>query len=98
MTFGEWLPNLALALSLHDEDRFTAGDFGRVMDFIIGVVGEERQIGIAPSGCQGAIAGDKHPMIGAADDAHEKRPHPVVIGNLIITLPAYFDLASFDGK
>ena len=34
--------------------RFAAGDFGRVMDFVIGVVRKEREIRVAASGGQRA--------------------------------------------
>ena len=67
------------------------------MDFIIGVVREEREIRVAASSGQRAIAGNKHPMVGAADDAHEERPHPVIIGNPIKALALQVNLASLDG-
>jgi hypothetical protein len=89
---------MAPALFLNDEHGFAAGDFGRVMDFIIGVVRKEREIRVAASSGHRAGAGDKHPMVGATDDAHEEGPHLVIIGNLIKALAIQVNLASLDGN
>jgi hypothetical protein len=89
---------MAPALFLNDEHGFAAGDFGRVMDFVIGVIRKEREIRVASSSSQRACAGDKHPMVGATDDTHEERPHPVIIDDLIKAFALQLDLASLDGS
>jgi hypothetical protein len=68
------------------------------MDFIIGVVRKEREIRVAASSGHRAGAGNKHPMVGATDDAHEEGPHPVIIGNLIKALALQINLASLNGS
>ncbi|MGO9002491.1 MAG: hypothetical protein ACLQHM_11025 [Limisphaerales bacterium] len=83
---------------LNDEYGFAAGDFGRVMDFIISVVRKEREIRVAASSGHRACAGDKHPMVGTTDDTHEEGPHPVIIGNLIKAFAPQVNLASLDGN
>jgi hypothetical protein len=89
---------MAPALFLNDEHGFAAGDFGRVMDFIVGVIRKEREIRVAATSGHRAGAGDKHPMVGATDDAHEEGPHPVIIGDLIKALALQVNLVSLGGN
>jgi hypothetical protein len=37
-------------------------------------------------------------MVGATDDTHEERPHPVIIDDLIKAFALQLDLASLDGS
>ena len=53
-------------------------------DFIVGVVRKERVIAVDSSCTQAPIAGQEHPMVGMADDAHEKWTHPVHTFNFVI--------------
>ena len=67
--FGPRFPQIFFAGTLDDQDRLRAGDVRRVMDFIVGILRKQREVGIAAAGSERAVAGNKHPVIRAADDA-----------------------------
>ena len=84
------------AVSLHAYDRFTSGLFTVRGDLILRFVRKERRFGINASGRQPASAGYEQPVVGAADQAHEKRGHLFDMGDAVIVLAKSTNVAPFN--
>jgi len=63
------------------------------MDFIVRRIWEQRQVGMAAAGGQRPGAGEEQPMIGIADQGHEKGAQAVVICDLVEILAVQRDLS-----
>ena len=62
-------------VALHPQDAArTDGAIGSA-ELVIGLVGEERAVGIPPATSQPTGAGRVHPSVAAADDRHQERIH-----------------------
>jgi hypothetical protein len=64
----------------------------QVVNFVIGIIGEQSIVRIFPSRSTGAIAGDKHPEIRAADQIHEKQRHVVIVTDLVKFFTVQMDI------
>jgi len=47
---GKWLPKVVPVILMNYKYRFTACNFDRFGNFIVGIIGEEREIGIFAAG------------------------------------------------
>jgi hypothetical protein len=59
-------------------------------------VREQRRVGVDPPGGEPAVAGDEHPQVGGADDAHEEGRHRVDVADAVVALAAEGDGAALD--
>ena len=93
----ERLPQDAAVVGFDQHDGLAAGVLRRLRDLVVGVVGEEGVVAVDPAGGESAVAGDEHPVVRMADNAHEEGTHPVNGTDLVIRLPSEGYLLSGGG-
>ena len=86
------LPARCRVAALHKQAGDRAGVDVVLGDFVVGVVREERRLGVDAAGRQPAGARDEEPVVGAADDAHEKGRHPVIVTDAVILFAKQVDI------
>ena len=82
--FRKRFPQKRLIFMLNLKNRLTTGDIRKLGNFIIGIIWEKCKFSIFSSCSQSSITGYKKPVIGIANDTHEKGTHLIVVGNFII--------------
>ena len=75
-------PERALRLDeAHGAARLRHGE-----EFVDGLIGKNRQVGVSASGGHAAVAAQKHPEIAVADDIHQERWQVVHVANADVRL------------
>ena len=92
VAMGKRFPNLLDIVPMYQKYGFTARYLGGLGNFIIGVIGKQRIIGIFSPGAQAAIAGNEHPVVGVADDAHKKGAERVAVRDFEIAVGTYLSV------
>ena len=84
LTVREGFPHLILT-RLHDaDDGLRAGLFAGDHNLVIGVVREERLIGILTSASQSSRRGDIHPQVVVRSQRDKERLHSIAVSYLIV--------------
>ena len=83
---GEGKPQRAPVFAFHQDDGFASRGLRSFRDFVVGVVGEQREVAVLSACAQSSVAGQEHPVVGVAHDAHEERTHPVDRVDFVVRL------------
>jgi hypothetical protein len=85
---------LGIAL-LHLKYGFTARYFGQLGNFIVGIIREQCIVCIFSACAQATVTGNKHPVVGVADNAHKKWAKGIAVRYFQITVGAYLSIVKF---
>ena len=83
VALGEGFPEMGTTVSGHLQQRGAAHPVGVGHQLIFRLIGEEGRVGVGTTGSEAAVAGDEQPVVGAADQAHEKGRHLVHVCDAI---------------
>ena len=92
--FGERQPKGASVFALHQHHGLASRGLCGFCDLVVGVIGEQGKVAVLSPGAESAIAGQKHPVVGMAHDAHEERSHPVDGADFVVRLSVERDFPS----
>ena len=90
----ERLPQLDAAIAGDKEDGLAAGLVLTVVDAVVGVVRKQSMVRVPAAGGERSGAGNEHPLIGIAHDAHQKRRHRIAVDDAVKALAADLNLLS----